>query len=55
MERWYNISIRFNKTGMKQLRFTGILEGETVAEAFSALHLTEDFKYRIEDSTIVIY
>lgn len=55
MERWYNISIRFNKTGMKQLRFTGILEGETVAEAFSALHLTEDFRYRIEDSTIVIY
>ncbi|WP_158286602.1 FecR family protein [Chitinophaga sp. S165] len=55
MERWYNISIRFNKSGMKQLRFTGILEGETVAEAFSALHLTEDFSYRIEDSTIVIY
>jgi ferric-dicitrate binding protein FerR (iron transport regulator) len=55
MERWYNISIRFNKTDMKQLRFTGILEGETIAEAFRALHLTEDFSYRIEDSTIVIY
>lgn len=55
MERWYNVSIRFNRSGMKQLRFTGILEGETVAEAFRALHLTEDFSYRIEDSTIVIY
>lgn len=55
MERWYNVSIRFNRSGMKQLRFTGILEGETVAEAFNALHLTESFSYRIEDSTIVIY
>lgn len=55
MERWYNISIRFSRTDSRQLRFTGILEGETIAEALRALHLTEDFNYRIEDSTIVIY
>jgi ferric-dicitrate binding protein FerR (iron transport regulator) len=55
MERWYNISIRFSKTGSRQLRFTGILEGETIAEALHALHMTENFNYRIEDSTIVIY
>jgi len=55
MERWYNISIRFSKTGSRQLRFTGILEGETIAEALNALHMTENFNYRIEDSTIVIY
>jgi len=55
MERWYNISIRFSRTDSRQLRFTGILEGETIAEALRALHLTENFNYRIEDSTIVIY
>ncbi|MBW8688030.1 FecR family protein [Chitinophaga rhizophila] len=55
MERWYNVSIRFNGNHKKQLRFTGILEGETVAEAFNALNLTEDFAFKIEDSTIVIY
>lgn len=56
MERWYNVSIRFNADRRKQLKFTGILEGETVAEALHALSLTEpDFSYRIEDSTIVIY
>jgi ferric-dicitrate binding protein FerR (iron transport regulator) len=55
MERWYNVSIRFNRNGTKQLRFTGVLEGETVVEAFNALHLTENFRYKIEDSTIVIY
>jgi ferric-dicitrate binding protein FerR (iron transport regulator) len=55
MERWYNISIRFSRTDSRQLRFTGILEGETIAEALHALHMTENFNYRIEDSTIVIY
>ncbi|ACU64583.1 anti-FecI sigma factor, FecR [Chitinophaga pinensis DSM 2588] len=55
MERWYNVKISFNADRKKQLRFTGILEGETVAEAFHALNLTEDFAYKIEDSTIVIY
>lgn len=55
MERWYNISIRFSRTDSRQLRFTGILEGETIAEALRALHMTENFNYRIEDSTIVIY
>lgn len=55
MERWYNVSIRFNKKDTRNLRFTGILERETVTEALSALHLTEDFSYKIEDSTIVIY
>ncbi|MVT09851.1 DUF4974 domain-containing protein [Chitinophaga sp. ysch24] len=55
LERWYNVSIRFNRNDMRQLRFTGILEGETVVEAFHALRLTEGFSYRIEDSTIVIY
>lgn len=55
MERWYNISIRFSRTDSRQLRFTGILEGETIAEALRALHMTESFNYRIEDSTIVIY
>jgi ferric-dicitrate binding protein FerR (iron transport regulator) len=55
MERWYNVSIRFSGDRRKLLRFTGILEGETVAEAFHALNLTENFSYRIEDSTIVIY
>ncbi|WP_440134606.1 FecR family protein [Chitinophaga sancti] len=55
MERWYNISIHFNRVGYRQLRFTGVLEGETIAEALNALHLTESFNYKIEDSTIVIY
>lgn len=55
MERWYNISIHFNRVGYRQLRFTGVLEGETIAEALNALHLTENFNYKIEDSTILIY
>lgn len=55
MERYYNISIHFNRVGYRQLRFTGVLEGETIAEALNALHLTENFNYKIEDSTIVIY
>lgn len=55
MERWYNVSIRFNKHTTRQLRFTGILEGETIAEALNAMHLTEDFRYKITNTTIEIY
>jgi transmembrane sensor len=55
MERWYNVDISFDSENPKQLRFTGIIEKENIAEALKALQLTERFNYSINDSAIRIF
>lgn len=55
MERWYNVSIRFENTAIQQLRFTGIFSKEPLGQALEALKLTENFNYRIIDATVIIY
>ncbi len=55
MERWYNVTIRFDNEAIQQLRFTGIFEKEQLPQALQALQLTEQFNYRITDDMIIIY
>ncbi|MGX5816735.1 FecR family protein [Chitinophaga lutea] len=55
MERWYNVSVRFENAAIQQLRFTGVFGKETLEQALQALQLTENFRYRISDDTVVIY
>lgn len=55
MERWYNVSIRFENTAIQQLRFTGIFTKEPLSQALEALQLTEQFNFRIADDTVIIY
>jgi len=54
MERWYDISIRFNNPGMENLQFTGTFENETVQQALNALQLSAKFNYSIKDNEIEI-
>jgi transmembrane sensor len=55
MERWYGYNIQFKNEQLKQLRFTASFEKETVSQALDALRLTEDFRYKIDGTTIYIY
>lgn len=55
MERWYNVTIRFENASIEQLRFTGIFGKEQLPQALMALQLTEHFNYRITDDTVIIY
>jgi transmembrane sensor len=55
MERRYGINIRFTNDGLKDYRFTGVFETETIDEALKALKLTEKFNYKIEGNNIKIY
>lgn len=55
LQRRYGVSIQFQNEHIRELRFTGIFEKETIAEALSALQLTESFNYRILKDKIVIY
>lgn len=55
MERWYNVSIRFENAAIQHLRFTGMFRNETVTQALEALQLTEQFNYRRAEDAIIIY
>lgn len=47
MERWYNVKIIFKSNELYHYRFKGVFSSETVQEAFDALKLTANFKYKI--------
>jgi ferric-dicitrate binding protein FerR (iron transport regulator) len=58
MERWYGISIRFDDSRMREMRFTGTFEKETIIQALDALKLTTQtarFDYSIEDNQVTIH
>jgi transmembrane sensor len=55
MERWYNVTIRFENKSLEQVRFTGIFKKETLSQALEALQITESFNYRQEEDAIIIY
>lgn len=55
MERWYGFEIEFTNNMVKDYRFTGIFEKETIDQALKALRLTEKFNYNIEGNKITIY
>lgn len=55
MERWYNVTIRFENAAIGQLRFTGIFKKENITQALEALQLTEPFRYRLADDAVIIY
>lgn len=55
MERWYGVKIDITDKEIRDYRFTALFEKETLKEALDALQLTEDFNYKIENSTVHIY
>jgi transmembrane sensor len=54
IERWYNVHIIFNNERVKQYRFKGVFEDESVQQALDALKLTAKFTYRIDGNEIEI-
>ncbi len=54
MERWFGISIQFASNELKDKKFTGIFENETIEQAFAALQLTAPFKYSINKKEVFI-
>ena len=54
MERWYAVKISFGKGSVRQKRFTGIFENETVGQALSAMQLTTAFTYTMNKDHIII-
>lgn len=49
LERWYDVKIRFESEELKQYRFTGNFDKETVRRVLEVLQLSRDFSFRFED------
>ncbi len=54
MERWYNISIRFETEKIKDMSFTGSFEKENIIEALDALQHLASFTYSLENKIVTI-
>jgi ferric-dicitrate binding protein FerR (iron transport regulator) len=54
MERWYNVEININDATLKNSRYTGIFEKETIEQAMEALSLSLPFDYTIDKNEITI-
>lgn len=55
MERWYDVNIEINDPELKQERFNGIFEKETISQALEALRILIPFKYDQNGNTIIIH
>ncbi len=45
LERWYNVSIRFENPDVRQYRFTGVFDKKTIIQVLDALQLSRPFEY----------
>ncbi|MEP6673829.1 MAG: FecR family protein [Ferruginibacter sp.] len=54
MQHWYGVNIQFTNEKLKQKKFTGIFENETVAQALAAMKLTTAFNYTINKDNIIL-
>jgi len=55
MARWYGLKIEFKNDKVKEYRFTGVFEKETLVEALVAFKKIETFNYKFENETLYIY
>ena len=55
LERRYNVEIRFESDELKQYRFTGTIERETVEQMFDAFRYSIPLKYTIDKGIITIF
>ena len=54
LERRYNVKIHFEDEEIKQFRFTGTIENETIEQVMAAIKLAASIDYRIEEREIWI-
>lgn len=55
MERWYDVEIELNHPGLKEARFSGRFDKETIEQALKALTIVTPFQYEIKKNKIFIY
>lgn len=54
MERWYNVQFKFKEERLQHLRFTGVIESETIQQALDYMSITGPFHYSMQSNIIYI-
>lgn len=54
LERWYNITIRFDDEQVKQYRFTAVFDQKNIVQVLNALQLSRRFEYKIAENNNII-
>lgn len=55
LQRWFNVVIEIKSEELKNERFTGKFENETIEQVLNALRLAEPFDYKMNKNQIIIY
>lgn len=55
MERWFDVEITISDEKLKEKKFTGAFEKETIEQALKALSLSMPFKFNIDHNKISIF
>ena len=54
LEKWYKVKITINDQRVKEARFTGTFDKETIEQALKALSYIVPFNYSIEKDSVLI-
>ena len=55
LERWFGVDITIKSEQIKNYRFTGVFENETIEQALNALKLSAPFEFTINQNKIEIF
>jgi len=55
IERRYNVSVYFTGEGLKDYRFNGSFEGETIDEVMKIIHQALPVDYKIDKGTVLLF
>jgi len=55
LERWFGKKVEITKVSLKNLRYYGNFENETMEEVLSYLKLSKPFNFKIEADSVLIY
>ncbi|MET3880234.1 FecR domain-containing protein [Chitinophaga sp. OAE865] len=54
MHNWYGVTFHFESPGLEQLRFSGIIDTESLEEALKMLQLSRPFNFRINGKEVLV-
>ncbi|WP_295125282.1 FecR domain-containing protein [uncultured Chitinophaga sp.] len=54
LERWYDVKIRFNADELREYRFTGNFNKETLQRVLEVMQLSRGFNFKFEDEKTVV-
>ncbi len=54
MSQWYGVTFHFESAGLQQLRFSGIIDTESIDEALKMLQLSRPFNFEIDGKEVRI-